>query len=620
MTTSNLMSLPSDIVWKRLALDEEMMWKAPPSYPAIIKYPPAWCPSITIFHANPDNEMVPDEYQNEIITYLKVVCSLTGTTAMKGNTNLSAWPASHPANKLVANNLTPYYGCYGAILEIDLEPYDVTGVLISEYPYFLDFQPKKREIFESVTKSGEFMSDSKNSLSVRKSATSTEGLEAATGIVTPTMPEYKGVFRDEFANVRSVDASREFREKVSHTTSLSQLYQQLNSYHLGTNRALFVIQPRPHISDPDYQTFISGPRRLEGIQEFFLVVIQPKSRPGLCVSAHLRTGHFGFGKIPGQPIGCKCKDKECEIPSQTYNHPRETLDLSNSVMYTGGLYGFDYSYGSGKEIGYGCEIDIDANKDKKLDWDDVKTEAKPTMLGPGWKLEIDMKKSKYPDLIESIYINVNAKGLQIESKIKETSSETGYKCGEFSADLTMYLKSKDTSSQQSKDKEKIDFFVRRKTVSACLDANGKIKLRPTKTAYQDWKLPLREGPFATIGKAQSMNQFSDQITEALLDLNDLVGELHGPGPVSNPMHTNFVMQMFQERLTEVDDGAWLETSVGDLTEVADEMKERLVEKGIETRAQLLEYSLESLQQMLGITDVKARDLYLNTWDFPSTEE
>ena len=79
MTTSNLMSLPIDIVWKRLALDEEMMWKAPPSYPAFIKYPPAWCPSITIFHANPDDKMVPDEYQNEIITYLKVVCSLTET-------------------------------------------------------------------------------------------------------------------------------------------------------------------------------------------------------------------------------------------------------------------------------------------------------------------------------------------------------------------------------------------------------------------------------------------------------------------------------------------------------------------------------------------------------------
>ncbi len=153
------MSLPSDIVWKRLALDEEMMWKPPAAYAAIAKYPPAWHPSVTIFHANPDEEMVPEEYQNETITYLKVVCSLTGTTALKGNTNLSAWPPDHAAANLVTKNLTPYYGCYGAILEVDLEPFDTTDVDASEYPYFLDFQLKKQEIFEPVTKTGESMSD-----------------------------------------------------------------------------------------------------------------------------------------------------------------------------------------------------------------------------------------------------------------------------------------------------------------------------------------------------------------------------------------------------------------------------------------------------------------------------
>jgi hypothetical protein len=67
----------------------------------------------------------------------------------------------------------------------------------------------------------------------------------------------------------------------SHTTSFNQLYQLLNAYHLGTNRCVFLVAPRPHIvtretGQIDFN-LLDGPRRLEGIQNFFLVVECPNS-------------------------------------------------------------------------------------------------------------------------------------------------------------------------------------------------------------------------------------------------------------------------------------------------------------------------------------------------------
>ena len=74
-------------------------------------------------------------------------------------------------------------------------------------------------------------------------------------------------------------------------TLISQLYSLLQGYHVGTNRVVFFMQPRPHIQDMKF-TFVHGPRRLEGIQEFFLVVNRPKSISGLCVEAALETAHL----------------------------------------------------------------------------------------------------------------------------------------------------------------------------------------------------------------------------------------------------------------------------------------------------------------------------------------
>ena len=101
------------------------------------------------------------------------------------------------------------------------------------------------------------------------------------------------VSQQQKTELQTQDNQKEKREALSHTTQLTQMYHQLNSYHLGTNRAVFFVLPRPHTVQSDL-TFVNGPRELEGIQEFFLVVMRPKEVKDICVDAYLETAHVGY--------------------------------------------------------------------------------------------------------------------------------------------------------------------------------------------------------------------------------------------------------------------------------------------------------------------------------------
>lgn len=625
MTTSTLMSLPIDIVWKRLALDDEMMWLDPPG----LVYPNRWIPTVTIFYAHPQADLIPDEYKENIITYLKIVCSITGTNLLNDSlTKGEPWPIDHEASKVIAKNLAVYYGCYGAILEVDVTPYQADeNISPSDYPYFLDFQPKKREIYEAVTESGEILSGSKQSTSVRKSISETEDIEYAEGIATPTVPQIKGIWHEEISNVRNIDASRENREKFSHTTNLSQLYHQLNSYHLGTNRALFFLQPRPHVVDPKHQTFLFGPRRLEGIQEFFFVVIQPKSHPGLCVSAGLQTGHFAFNKIPGQAIK---PNPIIPPPKFHYHHPDPETESHKD--YEGGNTNFQpptYVAMFDKEI-VDKEINTDVNKGQEKTWDQVKTDKVPIMKGPGWTLKIDTNLSKNKENIVHISVDINDMGVRVSSLTKRIyKKENGnYKLEKgfavIHADVIIYLNEKNSATGFPKDNEIIDFFTKIKKVGACLDKNGKIYTYPTNSWFQDKK--VRKDPsFPSVkpnqphGKMQSINDLNMRIIEAMKDQDELVVEMHGPGPVSNPLYTDFAIQQFRESISERTDSEWLQSPVGALSQISERKKNLLIEKGVETRAQLVEIPLQHLQRMLQMGNEEVRKLYLNAWDIPTSK-
>jgi hypothetical protein len=100
----------------------------------------------------------------------------------------------------------------------------------------------------------------------------------------------KNLSASETSLTRTSDQSQEMREGYSHTTQLSQMYHLLDSYHLGTNRAVFFMQGRPHVLESP-TVFVEGPRAIDGVQEFFLVVNHPKGQD-FCTSARLDTGHY----------------------------------------------------------------------------------------------------------------------------------------------------------------------------------------------------------------------------------------------------------------------------------------------------------------------------------------
>jgi hypothetical protein len=186
---------------------------------------------------------------------------------------------------------------------------------LEDYPYIMDFQPKKRELYEIATDTSERMSRSLEEINVGKSSGTTKsnevldvdmgGSESASGSIgvagfsiggggsSSRSGQWgtKSVASGQSGLSRTTDESHERRETQSHTTQISQMYHQFNSYHLGTNRTVFFIEPRPHVLDAP-SGFVRGPREVEGIQEIFVVVNQPKDLEELAVSVRLDTSHY----------------------------------------------------------------------------------------------------------------------------------------------------------------------------------------------------------------------------------------------------------------------------------------------------------------------------------------
>lgn len=332
MPLDNL-SLPVDIPWERECVSGRMIDRNVCDR----EFPYRWRSSVAVFSYEPPEEY--QEYEGQIVSYLKVIGTVTGYQPDPEEVGLaerrvdSYW--SDPG--LIENYkdiVSDYYGCYGAILEVAVTPpagydgcEDENGdggdsddaivaeagqeeqeeVPIAAYPYIVDFEPKKREVYETVTETGEQMSRSLENVNVRKGTTTTDTHEVLdvfggfnVGVQTPKGGGEFGVQgqwgtrdidKEERTDVRTTDRAREMRESYSHTTQLTQMYHQLSSYHLGTNRAVFYMLPRPHIVQAE-ETFVNGPRLLEGIQEFMLVIMRPDDMGPPGVEAYLETAHI----------------------------------------------------------------------------------------------------------------------------------------------------------------------------------------------------------------------------------------------------------------------------------------------------------------------------------------
>jgi hypothetical protein len=134
----------------------------------------------------------------------------------------------------------------------------------------------------------------------------------------------KTMGQQEAANVRATESSRESRETLSHTTQLSQMYNLFQAYHLGTNRALFWVGPRPHVLE-EPSALVRGPRPVDGIQELFLVVSQPESQDDPCISVRLDTAHLT--QLPLMELDHKAADHQPEAQASA-SAPAEGTGLA----------------------------------------------------------------------------------------------------------------------------------------------------------------------------------------------------------------------------------------------------------------------------------------------------
>jgi hypothetical protein len=304
------LNLPTDIPWERICVTEDMI----DTVVCDERLPAKWQTSMAVFKYVPAEEY--QSYPTYNITYLKVTATITGYQPLDDEiqgeidwdgVDISTIPG-------LTDLLNSYNPCHGAILQVIVGPHGTDhGLQPGEYPFFLDFEPKKRELYEMATDTMEKQSRSIESLNITKSSGNTQSMEvldvdmggggmgasasyAGTGGgFTYTAPNgqwgTKRVNADESLTSRSSDVGQEKRETYSFSTQISQMYHLLDSYHLGTNRVVFFIQPRPHtLEEPS--GFVRGPRPVDGIQEFFLIVAQLKDQEEFCVSLRLDTSHI----------------------------------------------------------------------------------------------------------------------------------------------------------------------------------------------------------------------------------------------------------------------------------------------------------------------------------------
>ena len=245
-----------------------------------------------------------------------------------------------------------------------------------DFPRIVDFEPKKRELYQAGTEEGEILSASRSEINTSKSFMHTRTTESGWNVsgklsISPgqkeggTGAEVSGGYKNTTTDVDqsnlnvTVDASRERRERQSTSTSISQLYNLLSGYHIGSNEVTFLMLPRPHTMQPtDKRTLIRGLRIMEGIQEFFLIVVRPKNINKVAVNAFLETGHF--------------PEKDAE--SVEYDLSYEDFEVSHWAFETpnigAGTFSSTYVVREGYIIDYDAKEE-DAAKRKIPDPDDI---------------------------------------------------------------------------------------------------------------------------------------------------------------------------------------------------------------------------------------------------------
>lgn len=301
--SNNSEALSKDVRWQLLAVSRDMM---DTTY-GNAHFPFAWRSSLAIYAAVP-----PAEEQvvcNQQTLYLKISAAITGYQPSKEETEQGYVQFPDVPVEEMDRILKEYFACYGAILQVAVFP-RCSDTPLASFPHIVDFEPKVRDLYQSATETGEILSASKSGVKTDRSFSHTEdsqtGLDLSAALKFPLGKDKEGGTGEVGGKLShkwgetdkdswqvTADASRERRETTGMKTEISQMYNLLTGYHAGTNRAAFLMLPRPHILQPtDHRTFVQGLRVIEGMQDFFLIVQHPADMQGLCVDVSLDTGHF----------------------------------------------------------------------------------------------------------------------------------------------------------------------------------------------------------------------------------------------------------------------------------------------------------------------------------------
>ena len=357
------LDFPTDIRWERVCVTGDMLDAVGDDAVA----PPRWQSSIAVFRFVPEEKY--QLYPERRIVYFKVTCTISSyqpkTDEVEGVARSGYLTVAEISE--LDRKLQSYAPCHGAIVHVTVTPKE-DGVAIEDYPYIADVQPRQRAMYEQSTESTEVASRSLDEVDVSKGGGSSRSQEvldidrgSSANVNVSAQGSYAGVGggvglgggysrsvemgtktlgQQDRSRLETTDSVRETRETTSHTTQLSHMYTLLQSYHVGTNRVMFYVTPRPHpLEKPS--GFIRGPRRIDGVQEFFLIVNQDAAQELPCVSVRLDTGHLTTTEDYDHDY---TSEPPTELSVNALGLPPGELDPNKIPAAEGGDPGFSANY------------------------------------------------------------------------------------------------------------------------------------------------------------------------------------------------------------------------------------------------------------------------------------